>query len=59
MQLASRLLLAGSPVAAVAGAVGYESESAFSRTFKKLVGEAPAAWRRAARLRPSRPTDGE
>jgi AraC-like DNA-binding protein len=45
MQLASRLLLAGGPVAAVAAAVGYESESAFSRTFKKLVGQAPAAWR--------------
>jgi uncharacterized protein (DUF2461 family) len=30
-----------------AAAVGYESEAAFSRAFKKLVGEAPAAWRRA------------
>ncbi len=51
MQLASRLLLAGEPVAAVATAVGYESEAAFSRAFKKLLGEAPATWRRAnARL---------
>lgn len=47
MQLASRLLLEGRPVAEVAGAVGYESEAAFSRAFKKLVGHAPAAWRRA------------
>jgi AraC-like DNA-binding protein len=46
MQLASRLLVEGSHVAAVAGAVGYESEAAFSRAFKKLVGQAPASWRR-------------
>jgi AraC-like DNA-binding protein len=31
----------------VAAAVGYESEAAFSRALKKLVGEAPATWRRA------------
>ena len=48
MQLASRLLVEGGHVAAVAGAVGYESEAAFSRAFKKLVGQAPATWRRAA-----------
>jgi AraC-like DNA-binding protein len=47
MQLASRLLVDGGQVAAVAGAVGYESEAAFSRAFKKLVGESPATWRRA------------
>ena len=47
MQLASRLLLEGAPVADVAAAVGYESEAAFSRAFKKLVGEAPGTWRRA------------
>jgi AraC-like DNA-binding protein len=46
MQLGARRLLEGEPVAVVAGAVGYESEAAFSRTFKKLVGVAPAAWRR-------------
>ena len=46
MQLASRMLMDGRQVAAVAGAVGYESEAAFSRAFKKLVGQAPAAWRR-------------
>ena len=45
MQLASRLLLEGRSVAWVASAVGYESESAFSRTFKKLVGRPPATWR--------------
>jgi len=48
MQLASRLLAEGRPVAAAADAVGYESEAAFSRAFKKLVGQAPATWRRSA-----------
>jgi AraC-like DNA-binding protein len=47
MQLASRLLVDGGGVAEVADAVGYESEAAFSRAFKKLVGQAPAMWRRA------------
>lgn len=46
MQLASRLLADGSQVAAAAEAVGYASEAAFSRAFKKLVGQAPTAWRR-------------
>lgn len=46
MQLASRLLARGEPVAAVATAVGYESEAAFSRAFKKVVGQAPATWRK-------------
>ncbi len=46
MQLASRLLADGKHVAEVAGAVGYESEAAFSRAFKKLVGQAPGTWRR-------------
>ena len=46
MQLASRRLLDGMPVAQVAADVGYESEAAFSRAFKKLVGHAPGTWRR-------------
>jgi len=47
MQLATRLLAGpgASKVAVVAEAVGYESEAAFSRAFKKCVGVAPAAWR--------------
>jgi AraC-like DNA-binding protein len=48
MQLASRLLIEGGPLSAVAAAVGYDSEAAFSRAFKKLVGRAPATWRRVA-----------
>jgi AraC-like DNA-binding protein len=31
---------------AVAQAVGYASEAAFSRAFKRAVGSTPAAWRR-------------
>jgi AraC-like DNA-binding protein len=48
MQLAARLLAepGARKVAAVAEAVGYESEAAFSRAFKKCVGMAPAEWRR-------------
>jgi AraC-like DNA-binding protein len=47
VQLAARRLLDGSTkVAAVAREVGYESEAAFSRAFKRLTGSAPTAWRR-------------
>lgn len=49
MQLASRLLADGGQVAAVAAAVGYESEAAFSRAFKKLVGHTPGRWRHRTR----------
>jgi len=51
MQLASQLLNEGGQVAEVAAAVGYESEAAFSRAFKKLVGQAPATWRKRAPAR--------
>ena len=53
MQLASRLLAEGGQVASVAAAVGYESEPAFSRAFKRLVGHAPATWRRETVPTPS------
>jgi AraC-like DNA-binding protein len=47
MQLAATYLLTGTDsVAAVAERVGYDSESAFSRAFKKVVGSPPAEWRR-------------
>ncbi|MGH9361578.1 MAG: AraC family transcriptional regulator [Thermoanaerobaculia bacterium] len=46
LQLAARRLADGAAkVAAVAHEVGYESESAFSRAFKRLVGSAPSDWR--------------
>lgn len=35
-------------VLSIAHDVGYGSEAAFSRAFKRIVGTAPAAWRRAA-----------
>jgi AraC-like DNA-binding protein len=47
MQLAAhRLLDGGDSVASVAARVGYESEAAFSRAFKKIVGLPPGEWRR-------------
>ena len=47
MQLAANHLLSGhETVAAVADRVGYESEAAFSRAFKKVVGLPPSEWRR-------------
>lgn len=47
MQLAMQALARpGATVVAAATAVGYESEAAFSRAFKKSTGVAPAAWRR-------------
>lgn len=47
MQLAANHLLAGTDaVAAVAERVGYESEAAFSRAFKKAVGAPPSQWRK-------------
>jgi AraC-like DNA-binding protein len=46
MQAATRRLADRSAkVAAVAYEVGYDSEAAFSRTFKKIVGRSPSEWR--------------
>ena len=48
MQAASRMLLESQAgVASIALEVGYESEAAFSRAFKRFVGQPPGAWRRA------------
>jgi AraC-like DNA-binding protein len=47
IQLAKHLLLqTGLPIAEVADRVGYESEAAFNRAFKRLVGAPPVAWRK-------------
>jgi AraC-like DNA-binding protein len=47
MQVASRLLRESqSSVLSIALRTGYESEAAFGRAFKRLVGMPPAAWRR-------------
>ena len=55
MQLASlRLRESRDPLAGIAAAVGYDSEAAFNRAFKREVGVPPATWRRqAAASRPS------
>jgi AraC-like DNA-binding protein len=45
MQVASGLLGNGAAVATAAAEVGYDSEAAFSRAFKKLVGVPPSVWR--------------
>ncbi len=48
IQLGSRLLReTRRTVAAIALDVGYDSEAAFSRAFRRMVGAPPAAWRRA------------
>ena len=50
MQIASGRLSGGSDkVATVATEIGYESEAAFSRAFKKMVGVPPSVWRRRMR----------
>jgi AraC-like DNA-binding protein len=68
MQIAKRLLREGGQcIAEVAAQVGYESEAAFNRAFRRLVGKPPAAWRdggrakarlAAAALRPAVPRGG-
>ncbi|MBK6971760.1 MAG: AraC family transcriptional regulator [Sterolibacteriaceae bacterium] len=51
MQRGAVLLRDGdATVATIAQEVGYDSEAAFARAFKRLVGQPPAAWRRAQRV---------
>ena len=65
IQLACRLLCDDvAKVSSVALDVGYQSEAAFSRSFKALVGTSPATWRRRQRTLPTsyaarRRVDGE
>jgi AraC-like DNA-binding protein len=50
MQIAAGLLSGGSTnMATVAAEIGYGSEAAFSRAFKKMVGMRPSAWRQRPR----------
>jgi AraC-like DNA-binding protein len=50
MQVATQKLRhTSASLAQVAETVGYESEAAFSRAFKKVFGKAPATWRRSNR----------
>ena len=55
MQVASGLLRdTNAKVLEVALTVGYDSEAAFCRAFKRLVGSPPGAWRRSVRPHPKR-----
>jgi len=48
LQLAADQLARGSAkVAAIGARVGYDSDAAFSRAFKRATGSSPAAWRKA------------
>lgn len=49
IQLAKHLLREENSVANVAGRVGYDSEAAFNRAFKRSVGIPPASWRKVER----------
>jgi AraC family transcriptional regulator, alkane utilization regulator len=52
IQLATQLLRdSPASVASIASQVGYASEAAFNRAFRRIVGTPPAAWRRQAALR--------
>src|SRR5690606_706553 len=42
---AKRLEMSAEPIARIAFEVGYESEPAFKRAFKRTFGKPPAAWR--------------
>jgi AraC-like DNA-binding protein len=47
--MAARLLADGmTKVATVGYEVGYASEAAFSRSFKRITGVSPTAWRKAS-----------
>jgi AraC-like DNA-binding protein len=55
MQLAAATLReTDAKVLEIAIRVGYESETAFSRAFKRTVGETPGAWRRSQRTQEQR-----
>ena len=48
MQVAKQMMRDGdSSIAEIASRVGYESEAAFNRAFKRSAGSPPAAWRKA------------
>lgn len=54
MQLAADRLRNGSDsMAAIAASVGYESEAAFNRAFKRVTGVTPGAWRDGESIEPN------
>jgi AraC-like DNA-binding protein len=57
IQLAKHLILhAALPIAEVADRVGYESEAAFNRAFKRHVGVPPVTWRKGTQGKAKRET---
>jgi AraC-like DNA-binding protein len=46
IQVAKQILREGANIALVSERVGYESEAAFNRAFKRTTGSPPASWRR-------------
>jgi AraC-like DNA-binding protein len=53
MQVASGMLRdSNAKLSEVAGSVGYDSEAAFSRAFKRVAGVSPGAWRRDRQVQP-------
>lgn len=59
MQLAAGMLAGGSePIGRIAAEVGYESEAAFSRAFKRSTGAPPASWRSGGASRGGSATRG-
>jgi AraC-like DNA-binding protein len=59
MQLARTLLRHEThSIAEIAALVGYQSEAAFSRAFRRIVGDSPAAWRRTCAPRRRAPSTG-
>ena len=59
MQEACELLATGrASTGSIAGQVGYRSESSFSKTFKKMVGIGPSAYRRHRDPVEQKPTNG-
>jgi len=55
MDLASAALAEGATVAELASRLGYESEAAFSRAYKRIVGQSPAAAARQLRRAATKP----
>jgi AraC-like DNA-binding protein len=49
MTVAAGRLTAGEPIAGIARAVGYDSEFAFAKAFKRVCGDPPGEFRRNAR----------
>jgi AraC-like DNA-binding protein len=58
MQVAANLLdQSGAKIATIGAEVGYESEAAFSRAFKKTTGMAPGAWRERKDVNKRQPSE--